>query len=308
MLYQDPHCKWINIHSPTKENLESLTHEYDLHWTSIQDCLDPEHLPKVEQFEKSTFLILRFFDLKSPEDANNVQELTNKLSIFIGPHWILTIHHYAEDILQQAKYKIGQLPTHQKITPDRILVALTHAVLHTYEKPLEDYLQILEEHESVLFNGKRGRIIALQDIHLLKRKASVLKRLLRLSIETISKLGNKLNVSTATTQDLKETAEGLFFYTEELQENCQNLIHLSISLTSQKTNEATHKTNEVMRLLTVFSMFILPLNFIASIYGMNFMYIPELQLKYGYHLALGIMLLISIFIYLWFRKKGWLKP
>jgi magnesium transporter len=63
------------------------------------------------------------------------------------------------------------------------------------------------------------------------------------------------------------------------------------------------KTNDVMKLLTVFSAFFLPLTFIAGIYGMNFKFMPELEGKYSYFVILGLMAILSILIFYWFRRK-----
>jgi magnesium transporter len=76
-------------------------------------------------------------------------------------------------------------------------------------------------------------------------------------------------------------------------------MNLYLSLSSQRTNEA-------MRVLTVFSAFFLPLTFIAGVYGMNFEYMPELTWKLGYPGAMAAMVLISVGIYFWFKRKGWI--
>lgn len=62
-----------------------------------------------------------------------------------------------------------------------------------------------------------------------------------------------------------------------------------------------------MRVLTLFSAFFLPVTFIAGIYGMNFAFMPELRWRLGYPLILGMMLSVSLGIYAWMRKKGWIK-
>jgi magnesium transporter len=87
--------------------------------------------------------------------------------------------------------------------------------------------------------------------------------------------------------------------TEEIYDSSQSLLNIYISLSSQKTND-------VMRVLTVFSAFFLPLTFIVGIYGMNFQFMPELSQHYGYPGVLVFMLLLTIIIYQWFNRKGWI--
>jgi magnesium transporter len=101
-------------------------------------------------------------------------------------------------------------------------------------------------------------------------------------------------------EDLKETLHHLVFFSDELLEDTTNLLSLQISLASQKTNE-------VMRVLTLFSVFFMPLTFIVGVYGMNFHNLPELDWKYGYYLVWFLMFGISVGIWFWFRKKGWVR-
>jgi magnesium transporter len=84
-----------------------------------------------------------------------------------------------------------------------------------------------------------------------------------------------------------------------IQENASHLINVYFSLNSQRTNE-------IMQVLTLFSAFFLPLTFIAGVYGMNFEIMPELKWKNGYYLTWGLMIFVSLGIFTWFRRKGWI--
>lgn len=106
---------------------------------------------------------------------------------------------------------------------------------------------------------------------------------------------------------LQENVERNLFYSEDVLENVTGLLNLHVSLLSNETNEASFKTNEVMRVLTVFSIFFLPLNFLAGIYGMNFKHMPELEMHNGYFFVLLGMGLISLTIFGWVYKRGWLS-
>jgi magnesium transporter len=92
----------------------------------------------------------------------------------------------------------------------------------------------------------------------------------------------------------------MHFYADELLEDVNNLLSIQLAL-------ASHRTNEVVRVLTVFSVFFLPLTFIVGVYGMNFQYMPELHKRWGYPAVLVGMGLLTLVIYLWFRKRGWLR-
>ena len=97
-------------------------------------------------------------------------------------------------------------------------------------------------------------------------------------------------------QDIKDELLNLLTYNDESVENANQLMTTYLSISDQKNNE-------VVRLLTIFSAFFLPLTFIAGVYGMNFDFMPELNWKWGYFFSIGFMLLVVIVIYLWFRRK-----
>jgi magnesium transporter len=69
---------------------------------------------------------------------------------------------------------------------------------------------------------------------------------------------------------------------------------------------SAQKTNDVMKVLTIFSAYFLPLTFIVGVYGMNFEWMPEIRWKYGYPVIILLMLVVFMVIYLWFRRRKWL--
>jgi magnesium transporter len=101
-------------------------------------------------------------------------------------------------------------------------------------------------------------------------------------------------------RDVQENAESYHFYADELLDDANTLLNVQLAL-------ASHRTGEVMRVLTVFSVFFLPLTFIVGVYGMNFRFMPELNSPWGYPAVLGAMLLVTLLIYRWFRSRGWLR-
>jgi magnesium transporter len=101
-------------------------------------------------------------------------------------------------------------------------------------------------------------------------------------------------------RDVQENAESSHFYADELLDDVNTLLNIQLAL-------ASHRTGEVMRVLTVFSVFFLPLTFIVGVYGMNFEYMPELRTRWGYPAVLAAMGIVTLTIFFWFRRRGWLR-
>ena len=102
--------------------------------------------------------------------------------------------------------------------------------------------------------------------------------------------------SKTALQDIKDKLLSLLLNYDEVLENANNLLNTYLSVNAQKSND-------VMKLLTIFSAFFLPLTFVAGIYGMNFENMPELKWQGGYFFTLGVMAVIAIIIYFWFKRK-----
>ncbi|MBC8644918.1 hypothetical protein H9W95_15300 [Flavobacterium lindanitolerans] len=100
-------------------------------------------------------------------------------------------------------------------------------------------------------------------------------------------------------QDVRDLHLKLLTLYGQVQDDANNLLNIYLSLSARKTND-------VMKILTIFSVFFMPLTFIAGIYGMNFKFMPELDEKWGYPLALLAMVIVSVIIFIWFRRKKWL--
>lgn len=299
---------WFDIGNPTPENLSGLAEKYELHSTSVQDCLQPEHLPKFEMINDTGFVVLRAYDRECNPEADTVQELTRKVAIFYSDRFVITIHRKEHAFIENMIAKWSKRAADPTVTPEHILADILLEVVRSYEKPVLECMNNLELFEMEIFGAGTNRKFKMQKGYYLKRKVSVYRRMLRSTLEPVNKvMANAESILMPHFQNAREVVDGLYFYCDEITESISSLLNLHISLQSQRTNEASQKTNEVMRVLTVFSCFFLPMNFIASIYGMNFSHLPETQWEYGYYYALSLMFGVSLGIFIWFRRKGWLR-
>ena len=287
--------EWIDLEAPTNEELQELAQQYGLHPASVVDSLQPEHLPKYEGFGKVAFMIVRIFDSRAHREADTIQELTNKVAIFYSDSFIITIHRHPAALIGEVKEKYVDTAGARGATA--LLLKLLKAAIRTFEGPASALAEDLDYYEAKTFLNQRMPPLT-RGLYHLKRKATVCRRVLRLSEVIISNL--QLNGFPSTeVQDLKDLHVHIETQFEEINEGTNNLINIYISLSSQKTND-------VMRVLTIFSAFFLPLTFVAGVYGMNFEFMPELNNTYGYPAVMGVMGLVTLSIYLWFRKKRWL--
>ena len=139
---------------------------------------------------------------------------------------------------------------------------------------------------------------SIETLYMLKRRTSLCRKLLLLTGEVVSAVQHRQKKSYEL-QDIRDTQTKLQLFFDQLNEDSQNLISTYMSYSAQKTNE-------VMKVLTLFSAYFLPLTFIVGIYGMNFDNMPELRYRYGYPIIMGLMLLIFLLIFFWFKRRKWL--
>ena len=290
----DASFRWVDLVLPTPEELQHISNEYDLHATTIQDCLEPEHLPKFEKLEENTFIICRAYDEACGPDADSVQELTRKIAILSGKNFLITIHRNDQPFIKSIRERWRQAPNQTVKSAFFLLHEIFLAILQSYEMPLQKAMRQLDDIENQIFLQLQQQ--HLEDLYYLKRKAGVFKEMSFLSRDIFRSLTFESRQYAPFLQDLRENADRLFFLSQQLYENVTNLLNLHISLSAQRTNE-------VMRILTLFSVFFMPLTFIVGVYGMNFEHIPELSWRLGYLIVWLVILVVALGLYLWFRDR-----
>jgi len=305
----DPRFTWLDVVDPTREELSELVGDYGLHPLAVNDCLDPEHLPKFEVFDHHSFVILRAVDADAPLTADTVQQLTRKLAVFAGPQFVITIHRKDQPWLTALMERgLANVPLKHATKSEGIqvhlLAQLFNGALDTFQHPLEEVEHTLDRLDTKAFEGtvQSGEAFRadLREIHRIKRRVTLCKRLLWRTVDVTQRMVPSGGKATALLRDVQENAESYHFYADELLDDANTLLSVQLAL-------ASHRTSEVMRVLTVFSVFFLPLTFIVGIYGMNFQFMPELRERWGYPAVMMLMAVVTLLIYRWFRRNGWLR-
>lgn len=287
-------ANWTDILNPSKEEMKTISSEYNLDEHIVRDCMEPAHLPKYELVGDVHFLILRFYAPDADKPVPTIQQLTNKVAIFYTDKFVITIHKeklpFIEDILKSFATKKCSSIT-------ELVVKIIWHALETFDAPatlLSDKVDFYET-EIMLRKNSDDQV---QTLFLIKHKASVIHKVLMLMAEPINHQHPAKKEKSAV-QDMRDQYLKMLTLYNQLLDDVNNLMNLTMSISAKRTNE-------VMRVLTIFSVFFMPLTFIVGIYGMNFKFMPELNYKWSYPAVLLLMALVTVIIYFWFKRKRWI--
>jgi magnesium transporter len=287
--------KWIDVLNPSQAEMQDLSDEYHLNNHAVRDCMQPQHLPKYELIDDVHFLILRFFAKDPDKPIATIQELTNKIAIFYTDKFIITIHKSEASFLEDVRKR--HVDTKKCDSVADILVKIIWEDLETFDDPVTKLSEKLDSYESEVMIKKTSPDLT-QELYMIKHEASVSHKVLMLMQEPINHMQPKKGDKSAV-QDMRDQYLKMLTLYSQVLDDVNNLMNLYMSLSAKRTNE-------VMRVLTVFSVFFMPLTFIVGVYGMNFKFMPELSWRLGYPLVMIFMAIVTIIIYFWFKRKRWL--
>jgi magnesium transporter len=286
---------WYDVVEPQEEDFNTLSTKFGLPYLLAQDTLHPEHLPKYELSVEGHFLMMRSFDKESGPLATTVQELTRKIALFITDERLLTIHRVELD------YTCKVADRCKKNDAPKTLQSLVHliilGIIRTYEEPVHKLQDLYDQFETEVLSKKLEQLDTSRIYHF-RRQLFVIKRILKQTNDALYRSKDFWNESPSMLQDLKENIDQVYFQLDEISDNFEHLFELHIALNDQRAND-------VMKVLTVFSTILLPLNFLASFYGMNFTELPGLHSWHALLFLIVVMVALSVLAIWFFRSKGW---
>ena len=296
IVYKNNHCEWIDVEGPTEEDLAFLHQHHQINSLMLEDTVDPNHLPKFEQDSDIKFYLLRENTELERQALNNISDVTTKLGIFIIGKSIITVHRMRNRSVYEVKRNIFVLPE-SELTPDKIALELAQKVLHSFDEEAQNITQSLDNLENEIFLKNTNTTTQIKRLYKIKRKGGLNSRVLAISSEWVNNFKH-LKINEAEFTDFQDTYKDVIADFEHLNAQVSNLISMFLALSDQKANQ-------VMKLLAIYSMYFLPISFIAGLYGMNFDHMPELHKPWGYFAALAVMLTIVVATFIYVRRKRW---
>jgi len=291
---KDGSFEWLDVKDPSGSDLEAITQRFNLKEEFVRNVLDPTQLAKYEEKVDQTFIILLPYDVDVPFKSGTIRQLTQKISIFIGHHYLITIHRKDEPYLNHIRdhWIKNQTIDNPSILP-LLLSKIVSGVVNTYTRVLNECDTKMEHFEKIMFEEKTT-LRSIRQKFILQRRSYVIKRILTLILNVVYELKMISEYDPILYQGLVEECENEKFHAENTASHSNELINLVLFT-------ASNSTGETFRVLTIVSVFFLPLYFVSSVYDIHFS-----SLEYGYLFFWGLLIGVTIFLLIFFRRKGWL--
>ena len=290
---------WVDLQEPAKVDLEGLLEKrFGFHELAAEDSLSTTTLPKYDRFANYDFFIFRAVDV----NLNDHGSQTYKLAAFLGVNFLFTVHRGPMGAVDDVTKR---LPADRRLLgngPDFLLYSIVDQMVDAHFPLLERIEECVDSLQESIFRSAQPR--HLDELLHLKRDINILRRQSMPQRELLNQIsrGDSQFISRDHLIYFRDLYDHMFRISETIDVERDMMAGTMEAYLSVVAN----RTNEIMKVLTVFSAIMLPLTLIAGIYGMNFAFEPELHWRYGYWYALGLMGVTAGVMLLWFWRRGWI--
>jgi magnesium transporter len=285
---------WVDFDCPTDAEIKLLDSYFHFHPLAIEDCMHFLQRPKVDHYEETHLFVVHSLH---PETL-----VAEEIDFFLGPRGIVTFHLAPSQEIEEVRRRMQDPLIRKGKDHNFIAYLLMDKLVDNYFPTLffiEDQLNELEA------QGENNAGIQKQTEQVYDIRADLLR--LRRTVfpmrDLLYRMINSDKIPGVKEQNIYYTDiyDHLLKLTEMIESNREMTADLRDSYNSLRSN----RMNSIMKTLTVITTIFMPLTFIAGVYGMNFVNMPELQWAGGYYLIIGVMVVLGLGMYLWFRRKGW---
>ena len=291
---------WVDMEAPTEADERVLLDVFKFHPLTVEDCRENRHYPKVEEFEGYIYFIIHGVTADtSPERFNTIE-----LDGFLGSNYVITYHHAMFRSINNVKQLLRTTPVACQRGTAFLLHQILDQVVDYYSPVLDDFDDRIDKLEDDIFTLKRPNNMILAEIMDLKRSVLRLRRISGKQMDILHRMSR--GEFALIPEEMRPFYRDVYDHlvrVVDLAENYRDLIGGSLEA---YLSVVSNRLNEIMKVLTIFSAIMLPLTFIAGVYGMNFDNMPELHSRYGYYGVWIIMVVVAIAMLLFFKRRGWI--
>ena len=291
---------WVDMHKPSLDHDKVLLDDFHFHPLSVEDCRADRHHPKVEEFPNYIYFILHGVTAKTDSEHFNTIELDG----FLGRNFVVTYHHEEFRSINQVKQTVRSSPVPCQRGPAYLLYQILDQLVDYYTPVLDDFDESIATLEDDIFSSMTPDNSILEQIQNLKRGILRLRRISGKQLNIIYRMshGEFSLISPEMLPFFRDIHDHLTRISD-LSESYRDLIGGALD---SYLSVVSNRTNDIMKVLTIFSAVMLPLTFIAGLYGMNFDNLPELHFRYSYYVVIGVMVAVALGMLSFFWRKGWL--
>lgn len=305
---------WIGLLRPSKAEIDAVASEFSLHNLAVEDTITAHQRPKLERYGDTVFVALR---PARYVDSVEVVEL-GEVHLFLGPDFVITIRHAEEPDLHVVRTRLEQDPALLAHGPFSVLYAVLDQVVDDYGPVLQGLQDDIDQIEVQVFDGDPS---ASRRIYQLSREVIEFQRAVQPLGDILVQLRERFGKNGEDTdlelrralRDVDDHATRALERIEGFRQLLNNILTVNAALVAQSQNdkitrltEAGYAQNEQVKRISSWAAIFFAPTLVASIYGMNFDYMPELRWLLGYPFALVMMVLLGLGLYLGFKRRGWL--
>jgi magnesium transporter len=291
---------WINIYGLQDTALiEKAGERFSLGPMELEDILNTDQRPKLAENEKNLLFILKVLDYR--KDISRVSG--DQVSIVLGKNMVVTFQekrgHHFDPVRERIRNGRGRIRT---MDADYLAYSLIDTLVDGYMHIIETLASLIEETENeVLHNSNKPTLEKIYrfktNIGFLRKTVFPLKEMMYLLYKIENEYIQKKTIKYLT--DLNDMVT-------QANETIEIYHNITIDYLNIYHSNVANRTNEIMKVLTIFTSIFIPLTFITGVYGTNFDFLPELHVKYAYVVMWAIMVAIAIVMLLFFRRRKWL--
>ena len=289
---------WADVSDPTSRDFEELAEEFGFHHLSIEDCQNALQRPKVEEYTGYYFIVLYEAELAGPKDRLELREL----NIFLGKNYLVTVHSKPIRAIATAARLWHEWTDRAEQGSGLLAYLLIDGIVDDYLPLLDIISERMDDLEDSIFGEWRAEVI--EDIFSIKKKLLYLRR-------SITPLRDVFNTMLRREQPIfpRETHvyfQDVFDHLIRVADTIDSLRDMLSSTMDAYLSVSGNRMNKIMKRLTSISTILMSVTLIAGIYGMNFIFMPELRWRFGYVYALLSMVVVGVALYVYLKKVKWI--
>ena len=305
---------WIGLLRPSPDEVRAVAAEFNLHDLAVEDTIKAHQRPKLERYGEVLFVALRPARYVDPVEVVEIGEL----HLFLGADFVITVRHADEPDLKLVRKRLEADPDLLRKGSYAVLYAIMDEVVDDYTPVIEQLQVDIDQIETQVFNGDPE---ASKRIYTLSREVIEFQRAVEPLEDVFVELRERLKEQAGPDdlelrRALRNVADHAARVLDRVDADRQlliNILNVNAALVAQRQNdeltrltEASFDQNEQVKRISSWAAILFAPSVVASIYGMNFVYMPELNWLLGYPFALTLMVLSGVLLHRVFKRRGWL--